>query len=194
MAPRHRCSRTPYRTFDGPLDYLGPDGPLHPDVWPLRTVDDVFDAIDLSRPETFDDGLIVLLLDSAARPVLAMAVSNAPEDDIDAIATVLSAVREEGPGVAGVVLGVYRPTRTVGSKAIKMTIDGTQLAAWMSLSRLLHDVAHESRQTVIVVTHDIRVASQADRLIVLLDGKVRFDGRPDSDAEWMAALKLEIDG
>ena len=62
------------------------------------------------------------------------------------------------------------------------------------ITRLLRDVAHESQQTVVVVTHDIRVASQADRLIVLLDGKVRFDGRPNSDAEWMAALKLEIDG
>jgi ABC-type lipoprotein export system ATPase subunit len=47
---------------------------------------------------------------------------------------------------------------------------------------------------VVVVTHDIRVASQADRLIVLLDGRIRYDGRPGTDAEWMAALKLEIDG
>lgn len=57
------------------------------------------------------------------------------------------------------------------------------------ITRLLRDVAHESQQTVVVVTHDIRVASQADRLIVLLDGKVRFDGRPNSDAEWMAAAQ-----
>lgn len=62
------------------------------------------------------------------------------------------------------------------------------------ITRLLREIAHESQQTVVVVTHDIRVASQADRLIVLLDGKIRFDGRPNSDAEWMAALKLEIDG
>ncbi len=62
------------------------------------------------------------------------------------------------------------------------------------ITRLLHEVAHESQQTVVVVTHDIRVASQADRLIVLLDGQVRFDGHPSTDAEWMAALKLEIDG
>jgi putative ABC transport system ATP-binding protein len=62
------------------------------------------------------------------------------------------------------------------------------------ITRLLHDVAHENQQTVVVVTHDVRVASQADRLIVLLDGQVRFDGHPSTDAEWMAALKLEIDG
>ena len=67
MAPRHRCPR-PSQTrdhpvtgelraaLDSPIEYLGPDGPLHPDVRPLRTVDDAFDAIDLSRPEAFDDG------------------------------------------------------------------------------------------------------------------------------------------
>lgn len=62
------------------------------------------------------------------------------------------------------------------------------------ITRLLCDVAHSGLQTVVVVTHDIRVASQADRLIVLLDGRIRYDGRPGTDAEWMAALKLEIDG
>lgn len=62
------------------------------------------------------------------------------------------------------------------------------------ITRLLCDVAHHSQQTVVIVTHDPRVASQADRLIVLLDGRVRFDGRPSDDAEWMAALQLEIEG
>jgi ABC-type lipoprotein export system ATPase subunit len=54
-------------------------------------------------------------------------------------------------------------------------------------------VAHENHQTVVVVTHDIRVASQADRLIVLLDGRVTYDGPPGTDAELVAALKQEID-
>ena len=62
------------------------------------------------------------------------------------------------------------------------------------ITRLLRDVAHQDQQTVVIVTHDIRVASHADRLIVLLDGQVRFDGHPNTDAEWMAALKLEIEG
>lgn len=62
------------------------------------------------------------------------------------------------------------------------------------ITQLLRDVAHADQQTVVVVTHDIRVASQADRLIVLLDGHIRFDGHPGTDAEWMAALKLENDG
>lgn len=62
------------------------------------------------------------------------------------------------------------------------------------ITLLLREVAHENQQSVVLVTHDIRVASQADRLIVLLDGHIRFDGLPSTDAEWMAALKLEIDG
>ena len=58
---------------------------------------------------------------------------------------------------------------------------------------LLREVAHENHQTVVVVTHDIRVAAQADRLIVLLDGRVTYDGPPGTDAELVAALKQEID-
>jgi putative ABC transport system ATP-binding protein len=66
-------------------------------------------------------------------------------------------------------------------------------ARGQDITQLLYDVAHESHRTVVVVTHDIRVAKKADRLIVVLDGSVRFDGHPGSNAEWMAALKLEID-
>ena len=149
MAPRHRCPR-PIQTLDhrftdglssaldSPIEYLGPEGPLHPEVRPLRTVDDAFDAIDLSRPGAFRDGLVVVLLDPSVRPLLAMAVDRAPEGNLDAIAALLADVRDRGHPIAGVVLGVYRPTRTFGSAAIKMTIDGMQLAAWMSLSRLLN--------------------------------------------------------
>ncbi len=67
-------------------------------------------------------------------------------------------------------------------------------ARGQDITQLLYDVAHESHRTVVVVTHDIRVAKKADRLIVVLDGSIRFDGHPGSNAEWMAALKLEIDG
>lgn len=61
------------------------------------------------------------------------------------------------------------------------------------ITRLLREVAHESHQTVVVVTHDLRVASQADRLIVLLDGRVTYDGPPGTDAELVSALKQEGD-
>jgi putative ABC transport system ATP-binding protein len=61
------------------------------------------------------------------------------------------------------------------------------------ITRLLSEVAHESHQTVVVVTHDLRVATQADRLIVLLDGRVTYDGPPGTDAELVSALKQEVD-
>ena len=62
------------------------------------------------------------------------------------------------------------------------------------ITQLLADVAHQGQQTVVVVTHDIRVASKSDRLIILLDGQIRFDGDPSQVSEWMAALELEISG
>jgi putative ABC transport system ATP-binding protein len=62
------------------------------------------------------------------------------------------------------------------------------------ITQLLYDIAHQSGCTVVVVTHDVRVAQKADRLIVVLDGKIQFHGRPESDQQWIAALKLEIDG
>lgn len=61
------------------------------------------------------------------------------------------------------------------------------------ITLLLRQVAQENHQTVVVVTHDIRVASQADRLVVLLDGRVTYDGPPGTDAELIAALKQEVD-
>jgi putative ABC transport system ATP-binding protein len=59
------------------------------------------------------------------------------------------------------------------------------------ITMLLRDLAHKNGQTVIVVTHDIRVASQADRVVNLLDGQITYDGQPGTDAELMAALKRE---
>jgi putative ABC transport system ATP-binding protein len=55
-------------------------------------------------------------------------------------------------------------------------------------------LADQGQQTVVVVTHDMRVAAKSDRLIVLLDGQIRFDGDPSHVAEWMAAMELEISG
>ncbi len=61
------------------------------------------------------------------------------------------------------------------------------------ITALLRQLAHENQQTVVVVTHDFRVASQSDRVIVLLDGHVTFDGKPGSDEELMAAMRQEAE-
>ena len=149
MTPRRRCSRlpadrgdlSPHHLSHATLDYLGPDGPLHPDRTPLRTAEDACDALDLSRPPAFVDGIVVLLLDETVRPYLAIAVNHAPPDDIDRLAALLGGTRDLGHPIAGVVLGVFRPTRCVGSTDLKLSVDGAELAAWVSLSRLLHGLA-----------------------------------------------------
>jgi putative ABC transport system ATP-binding protein len=61
------------------------------------------------------------------------------------------------------------------------------------ITALLRQLAHENQQTVVVVTHDFRVASQSDRVIVLLDGHVTFDGKPGSDEELMSVMRQEAE-
>ena len=149
MRPRHRCFRSPTMRADlrlhhpshAVLEDLGPGGPLHPHLTPLRNADDACDALDLSRPDGFGDGVVLLLLDASVRPYLAIAIDQAPPDQIDHLAALLGGARDLGHPIAGVVLGVFRPTRTVGSAGSSMTIDGLQLAAWISLSRLLNELA-----------------------------------------------------
>ncbi len=62
------------------------------------------------------------------------------------------------------------------------------------ITELLYEVAHESHKTVVVVTHDIRVASRADRLILVLDGHIRFDGCPRTVEELKEVIDMEIRG
>lgn len=56
------------------------------------------------------------------------------------------------------------------------------------ITELLHAVSREHGQTVIVVTHDVRVAARADRLIVLLDGQIAYDGPPISESQILSSL------
>lgn len=149
MRPRHRCFRSPTMRADlrlhhpshAVLEDLGPGGPLHPHLTPLRNADDACDALDLSRPDGFGDGVVLLLLDASVRPYLAIAVDQAPPDQIDHLAALLGGARDLGHPIAGVVLGVFRPTRCVGSTDLELSVDGAELAAWVSLSRLLHGLA-----------------------------------------------------
>jgi ABC-type lipoprotein export system ATPase subunit len=48
--------------------------------------------------------------------------------------------------------------------------------------QLLSRLTHEERHTVAIVTHDTRVALKADRLVVLLDGLICYDGPPTREA------------
>ncbi len=53
----------------------------------------------------------------------------------------------------------------------------------------LRDVQQQTGTTVIIVTHDMDVASQCDRVITLVDGRIAEDVDPRSSAQ-MAAVKM----
>jgi putative ABC transport system ATP-binding protein len=56
---------------------------------------------------------------------------------------------------------------------------------------LLRRAVDEFDQTVVMVTHDPRIASYADRVIVLSDGVVTHDGRVQSADEVLALMQVE---
>jgi putative ABC transport system ATP-binding protein len=56
---------------------------------------------------------------------------------------------------------------------------------------LLRKSVDEFQQTVVMVTHDPRVASYADRVVVLTDGQIAHDGKvgsPDEVLQLMQAV------
>jgi putative ABC transport system ATP-binding protein len=56
---------------------------------------------------------------------------------------------------------------------------------------LLRRAVDEFEQTVVMVTHDPRIASYADRVIVLADGAVTHDGLVQSADEVLALMRME---
>jgi putative ABC transport system ATP-binding protein len=56
---------------------------------------------------------------------------------------------------------------------------------------LLRQAVDEFEQTVVMVTHDPRIASYADRVIVLADGVVTHDGRVQSADEVLALMQID---
>lgn len=56
---------------------------------------------------------------------------------------------------------------------------------------LLRQAVDEFGQTVVMVTHDPRIASYADRVIVLADGVVTHDGRVQTADEVLALMQID---
>jgi putative ABC transport system ATP-binding protein len=56
---------------------------------------------------------------------------------------------------------------------------------------LLRQAVDEFQQTVVMVTHDPRIASYADRVIVIADGVVTHDGRVQSADEVLALMQID---
>ncbi len=99
------------------VDRLDPEGPLHPDSesshWPIHDPFDAIDAIDLSQPADFRAGVLVLFTNDEREVLAALAVRNAPADDLQPILAAIIEVTRPAPGgwtvpVRGVVLGIIR--------------------------------------------------------------------------------------
>jgi putative ABC transport system ATP-binding protein len=54
---------------------------------------------------------------------------------------------------------------------------------------LLRRSVDDFNQTVVMVTHDPRVASYADRVVVLADGQIVHDGRVSSADEVLSLMQ-----
>jgi putative ABC transport system ATP-binding protein len=52
--------------------------------------------------------------------------------------------------------------------------------------RLLRQLVDDQGQTVVLVTHDMQVASQADRIVRMRDGTVESEEQPEGGREWAA--------
>lgn len=57
--------------------------------------------------------------------------------------------------------------------------------------RTLRDVQRATGTTVLIVTHDMGVASQVDRLVTLIDGQIADDVDPRSTAQKLAVQILK---
>jgi hypothetical protein len=117
---------------------------------------DALDAIELSRPETFQSGVIALLLDANRVPIVALAVDGAPSDDLDPLADLLCAACQNAPQVWGVVLGIVRgaasdslgPLRS--STARRLWLDTSEVVSWLDLGERLGRVDVELTEVVVL--------------------------------------------
>ena len=55
---------------------------------------------------------------------------------------------------------------------------------------LLRDAHDERGQTIVLVTHDARVAARADRVIAMRDGAVASETRLDGGGDFRAVARL----
>ncbi len=117
---------------------------------------DALDAIELSRPETFQSGVIALLLDPGRVPIVALAVDGAPSDDLAPLADLLCAACENAPRVRGVVLGVVRDTASDSlgplraSTARRLWLDTAEVLSWLDLGERLGFVGVELTEVVVL--------------------------------------------
>ena len=84
--------------------------------------------------------------------------------------------------------------RALASDADFLLLDeplvGVDLPSRNSLMKLLDDLCHEENKTVLMVSHDLTVITQAAHRIIYLEGNVRFDGPSDEIPDFSSLASL----
>jgi putative ABC transport system ATP-binding protein len=85
----------------------------------------------------------------------------------------------------------HRPSELSGGQQQRVAIGNLDSKSGADVLGLLRKSVDEFQQTVVMVTHDPRVASYADRVVVLADGQIVHDGKvgsPDEVLQLMQAV------
>ena len=108
---------------------------------------DALDALDHVRPDGFDSGVLVVLLDYERRPLVGIAVDNAPSEELCAIGeSVIASVSRakartsasRNRMVVAVVFGLVRDTNseTVDDGPARLVLSSAELLAWRECQHL----------------------------------------------------------
>ena len=108
--------------------------------FPVLDAIDAFDAVEISRPEDFSEGVVAVLLDSGRIPLVAIAFEHAPSDELDRVAQYL-ADSATGLRFEHVLLGIVRNKPSaplaLNNPAALQWIEQTELQAWDGASKVL---------------------------------------------------------
>lgn len=124
--------------------------------FPIANALDALDAIQLSRPDRFDNGVIALLLDGDRLPMAALAIDGAPSDDLGPVGDLLRNAAAGAPVVRAVILGIVRPASSdVGTRGHengqrRLWLDTAELVSWFALSEQLAEVDVTLTEVVVV--------------------------------------------
>ena len=124
--------------------------------FPIDDALDALEAVELSRPDGFEDGVIALFLDGDRLPIAAVAIDGAPSDDLGAVGDLLRNAAMSAPHVRGVVLGIVRSVPSdVGAGGSekgrpRLWLDTAEVVSWLALAEQLGEVDVTLTEVVVV--------------------------------------------
>jgi hypothetical protein len=109
------------------------------DDFVIGTVIDALEAVELSRPDDFDSGIVAVLLDAERRPLVAVAIDGAPSNDLHRIAELLTSTPQDR--LAAIAFGIVRSENSAptgqddaGARFVQRIDDG-DLVSWAEAAR-----------------------------------------------------------